>query len=102
MTEGEIWFNYRKAMAQADALDRIAGQLKHGVWGDMEQGLRDTANGWRGGNARRWQAKGQRLQDSVSATARRLQSAADEVRAAARRAREIELANLAIIQNQST
>lgn len=102
MTGGQIWFNYRLAMQQADALDRIASQLKNGVRGDLEQGMGRTASGWHGDNARRWQAKGQRLQDRVSASARHLQSAAEEVRAAARRAREIELANLAIVQNDST
>ena len=102
MTEGEIWFNYHHAIAQAEALERVADRLKSGVQVDMERGLSDTAACWHGDNARHWQMKGQRLQESVEATARRLRSAAGEIRAAARRAREIELANLAIIQNQST
>lgn len=102
MTEKEIWFNYEQAMAQANALEEIARRLESMSSHELDGGLHDAASNWTGDNARRFQSKGRRLQEQVDGTARNLRNAAEEVRSIARKNREIELANLALIMEDSS
>lgn len=100
-TEESIWFDYRQAIAQAAALEEIASSVERISNGDLENGLRAAASSWKGDNATRFQSKGVQLQGQFRETARALRSAASEVRRTAQRVRQMELTNIALIQERS-
>lgn len=100
-TEESIWFDYRQAIAQAAALEEIASSVERISNGDLEDGLRAAACSWKGDNATRFQSKGAQLQGQFRETARALRSAASEVRRTAQRVRQMELANIALIEERS-
>lgn len=97
-TEESILFDYHQALAQAAALDEIASSLERTSRGELEAGLWAAALSWQGDNASRFRNKGAMLQGQLSDTARALHTAASEVLKVAARTRQMELANLALLQ----
>lgn len=99
-TESSILFDYQQAIAQAYALEELADSVQRTSNGKIEDGLQAAACSWNGDNATRFRDKGTQLQGQLCETARALRNAADEVRKIASRVRQVEMANLALIQER--
>jgi uncharacterized protein YukE len=101
-TQATIWFNYQQAIQQAEAVARIATDLKKLSTNDLEDALDQVSASWQGENANRYHAKGSELQQQVAETARTLQSISSEIRDIAKRIYNAEMANLEIAKTRTS
>ena len=90
-----IYFNYQKALRQADRIDQAAEELSRVSGNEFQGALQDLSTGWTGESASLYFVKGDRLADDMNATAGELHQAAADLRTMARRLYEAEMAALA-------
>lgn len=100
-TQESIWFDFQQAVAQAEALEEMAGRIENTVRDELEDGLRAASGAWHGSSASRFQCKGERLGEEIRSNARALRRAAEEVRKVAEQVRRVEMANLATVEERS-
>lgn len=93
-----IEMNFRRSTAQADRLDRIAGDLRRLTNDNFESTLNDLQLKWKGDNALKYRGKAGELQESMCYTADGLNEAAAVIREIAERLYNTEMANLAIAE----
>lgn len=101
VTREVIEINFRQAMRQADKIDAIAndlGKLSEEKFGSVLQNL---AGAWKGENASLYLSKGSTLQGKMSGTVNSLHAVASDIRAAARRLYDAEMAALSIASNRT-
>lgn len=90
-TLSEIYFNYDKAIGQANRLDDIAKRLTNAADVSMEGILGDVHNAWKSDSASAYLKKGEKVEKDIRTTAKNLQSIAQTIRIIAARIRNAEL-----------
>ena len=98
LTRAAIMFNFRKALQQADELDDIANSLSRMAKSEFEGTMQNISINWKGENARKYLAKGDRLQGDMYSTANSLHSIASDIRKVARKIYNAEIKALAIAE----
>lgn len=92
MTLTEIYFNYNRAMEQANRLDDISRQLDKQSDDKMEEILNNVRSAWESDNSAQYLRKGQKVQGDIKTTADNLRRIADTIRKIAKQIRDAELA----------
>ena len=92
MTLTEIYFNYNRAMEQANRLDDISRQLDKQSDDKMEEILNNVRSAWESDNSAKYLRKGQKVQEDIKTTADNLRRIADTIRKIAKQIRDAELA----------
>lgn len=87
----EIYFNYNKAMEQANQLDDIAGRLSNAASQEVEKILNDINHAWKSDNTSAYIKKGQKVEADMKATADNIKSIAGTIRTIAKRVLDAEL-----------
>lgn len=91
MTLAEIYFNYNRAMEQANRLDDIGRQLDKQSDNKMEEILNNVRSAWESDNSAQYVKKGQKVQNDIKTTADNLHRIAETIRKIANQIREAEL-----------
>lgn len=87
----EIYFNYNKAIAQANRLDGIAKKMKNAADRDMQGILNDVSRAWKSDSAPRYVEKGETVKGNIQTSAKNLKEIASTIRTIAKRVRDAEL-----------
>lgn len=87
----EIYFNYNKAMKQADQMEDVSRQLQKAADNTMEGILNDVSTAWKSDSAPQYIKKGEKVEGDIRTTASNLKNIAQAVRTIARRIRDAEL-----------
>jgi len=87
----EIYFNYDRAIKQANELDTIARGLKRAANDTMEDILNDVHAAWKSDSMPQYIKKGQKVEGDIRTTAGNLNNIASTIRTIARRVRDAEL-----------
>lgn len=85
-----IEFDFWKAKAQAELLDRLASQLEKLANVKMQDTLSGISEGWSGESARLYLEKGRLLTENLQQTSRYLRNMAQTVRSVASAMKEAE------------
>lgn len=101
MNRRTIEVNFQAAMASANELDGIAGDLERALRNGYAESMSRLAGNWSGENAAFYQTKGGKLTEQIQDTVSRIRAAAEEVRRTARLIHNAELAALAIANARS-
>ena len=100
-TRETIEINFMQAMRQADRIEALADDLNK-VSGEKFGGsLQNLAGIWKGENASRYITKGSVLQGKMSGTAGSLRAVASDIRTAAKRLYDAEMASLSIASDRT-
>ncbi len=100
-TRESIEFDFRKALNQADEIDEIANHLRVLSTIKFNGALQNLAANWKGSNASAYLNKGEHLQNNMNHTSGVLHDIASDIRAAAKRMYQAEMAALEIAQTRS-
>jgi len=97
-----ILFNYNKALKQADQLDALARQLEGYAKNDMSEALSHVSSNWKGESASQFIAKGNKAKQDIQSSAKQLHNVATAIRKAAETVRRAEerAREIALIQQQ--
>ena len=87
----EIYFNYNKAIEQANQLDDIAKRLNNAASQDMERILNDVNSAWKSDSAPAYIKKGQKVETDMHTTAGNITNIASTIRTIAKRVFDAEL-----------
>lgn len=87
----EIYFNYNKAIAQANRLDGIASKMQNAANREMEGILNDVSRAWKSDSAPLYIKKGQKVRGDIRTSAKNLKQIANTIRTIAKRVRDAEL-----------
>ena len=87
----EIYFNYNKAIAQANQLDDIAKRLNKAANQDMEKILNAVNSAWKSDSAPAYVKKGQKVEKDMLTTEKNIRNIATTIRTIAKRVRDAEL-----------
>lgn len=87
----EIYFNYNKAIAQANRLDGIAKKMKNAANRDMQGILNDVSRAWKSDSAPQYVRKGETVKGNIQTSAKNLKEIASTIRTIAERVRDAEL-----------
>ena len=88
----EIYFNYNKAIEQANKLDDIANRLSNAASRDVEKILNDINTAWKSDSSSAYIKKGQKVETDMHTTANNIKNIAQTIRTIAKRVLEAELA----------
>lgn len=88
----EIYFNYDKAIEQANRLDSVAKRLTTAASVTMVDILSDVHKAWKSDSAPAYIKKGEKVERDMDTTAKNLRGIAQTIRAVAQRIRDAELA----------
>lgn len=100
LTRAVIKINFQRAMQQAAELDDIADDLSRMSKSDFENTMQNVSANWKGENARKYLAKGDRLQGNMNSTVNSLHNIASEIRRVAKRIHDAEMSALEIAQRR--
>lgn len=92
VTLGEIYFNYNKAIQQANRLDDVAKRLSTAASVTMVGILSDVHKAWKSDSAPAYVKKGEKVEQDMDTTAKNLREIAQTIRTIAQRIRDAELA----------
>lgn len=95
VAEKKIEVDFQKAMAQAEKLETLAERMRMLATVKFEDTCEELTVNWRGANALQYLRSGQRLVGEVVSVADGVQRLASDIRKAARRLHNAELAALA-------
>lgn len=95
-TRESIEFDFKQALSQAERIEQIADSLSKLSGNKFEGTMQNLSLNWKGDNANRYLAKGERLQGKMKVTADDLRSIASDIRRIARNIYNAEMAALAI------
>lgn len=101
MTEGQIKFNYQKAMGQASELKSIASSLSKLSSNSLNNNLSNIAKHWTGDNSNAYVKKGNTLKGKISTSASNISSAAATLEEMAGNIYRAEMAALRAAQTRS-
>lgn len=87
----EIYFNYNKAISQAEELEEISKKMKNTANNTMEDILNDVHAAWKSDSTPMYIKKGQKVGSDIRTTATNLTNIAQTIRTIARRVRDAEL-----------
>ena len=87
----EIYFNYNKAIAQANRLDGIAKKMKNAANRDMQGILNDVSRAWKSDSAPQYVRKGEKVKGNIQTSSKNLEEIASTIRTIAKRVRGAEL-----------
>ena len=87
----EIYFNYNKAIAQANRLDGIAKKMKNAANRDMQGILNDVSRAWKSDSAPQYVRKGEKVKGNIQTSSKNLEEIASTIRTSAERVRDAEL-----------
>ena len=87
----EIYFNYDKAISQANQLDNVAKKLKNAANNNMETILNDVSRAWKSDSAPQYVKKGQKVGNDMNTSAKNLNQIASTIRSIAKTVRDAEL-----------
>lgn len=87
----EIYFNYNKAIQQAEKLENVARKLSKAADGNMENILGDVNRAWKSDSSPQYIKKGQKVQGDLRTTKGNLNNIAAAIRKIAKRVLEAEL-----------
>lgn len=87
----EIYFNYNKAIAQANRLDGIAKKMKNAANRDMQGILNDVSRAWKSDSAPQYVRKGEKVKGNIQTSSKNLEEIASTIRTIAERVRDAEL-----------
>lgn len=91
MTLTEIYFNYSKAIRQAEKLEEVARKLRDQANDKMAEILKDVKAAWESDNSSAYLRKGVKVQGDIVTTARNLENIASAIRKIAIQIRNAEL-----------
>lgn len=100
-TENQIRANYNSANATADELESIASSLSRLANSDMEEAMSALGAAWQGENAERFLQKGDTVKEQILGTAKKIRTAASELRSDARTTYNMEMKNLQIAKEKA-
>ncbi len=100
-TRETIEINFMQAMRQADKIDTIANDLSRLSGEKFGGSLQNLAGAWKGDNASLYLTKGASLQGKMDGTSKSLHAVASDIRAAARRLYEAEMAAVSIASDRT-
>lgn len=100
-TENQIRANYNSANATADELESIASSLSRLANSDMEEAMSALGAAWQGENAERFLQKGDTVKEQILGTAKKIRTAASELRSDARATYNTEMKNLQIAKEKA-
>lgn len=87
----EIYFNYNKAIAQANRLDGIASKMQNAANRDMQGILNDVSRAWKSDSAPQYVRKGEKVKGNIQTSSKNLEEIASTIRTIAKRVRDAEL-----------
>lgn len=87
----EIYFNYNKAIEQANRLDDVAKRLTAAANVTMAGILSDVHKAWKSDSAPAYIKKGEKVEQDMGTTAKNLREIAQAIRIIAQRIRDAEL-----------
>lgn len=87
----EIYFNYNRAVQQADQLDNVATKLQNAANRDMEDILNNISKAWKSDSAPQYIKKGNKVEGDMLTSAHNLERIASAIRTIAERVRDSEL-----------
>lgn len=87
----EIYFNYNKAISQANQLDDIARRLNDAANQTMENILNEVQRTWKSDSTAEYLKKGNKVGGDVRTTAQNLSNIAGAIRTIAKRVMQAEL-----------
>lgn len=90
-TLNEIYFNYNKAISQAQELEGISKRLKTAANDTMEDILNDVHAAWKSDSTPLYIKKGRKVEDDIRTTATNLANISQAIRTIAQRIRDAEL-----------
>lgn len=99
-TKASIYFNFKKAMDQADQIDNVANNLSRLSRDRFSSTMQGISANWKGNNASLYLNKGEKLQHNMNGSASELHSIASDIRTVARRLYQAEMAALEIAQKR--
>lgn len=88
----EIYFNYDKAIQQANKLDEIARKLRTASNSDMDRILKNINAAWKSDSAPAYIKKGNKVGSDIVTSAKNLERIASTIRRIAQEIRDAELA----------
>lgn len=100
-TRASIEFDFKQAMAQADKLDSVAGELESLSNNKYNTTLQNISNNWTGDNSKKYLVKGNVLKDKILGSADELATIASDIREIARYVYKTEMAALEIAEQRS-
>lgn len=100
-TENQIRANYNSANATADELESIASSLSRLANSDMEEAMSALGAAWQGENAERFLQKGDTVKEQILGTAKKIRTAASELRSDAKTTYNTEMKNLQIAKEKA-
>lgn len=87
----EIYFNYNKAIEQANRLDDVAKRLTAAADVTMAGILSDVYKAWKSDSAPAYIKKGEKVEQDMGITSKNLREIAQAIRVIAQRIRDAEL-----------
>lgn len=87
----EIYFNYKKAINQANQLDEVAKKLRNASERSMENILNNVHKSWKSDNSLNYIKKGRQVEQDIASSANNLNKIAAAIRTIATRVRDAEL-----------
>lgn len=87
----EIYFNYNKAIAQAERLDDIAKRLTDAADVTLDGILGDVYQAWKSDSTQGYLKKGEKVEQDIRTTAKNLRDVAKAIRTIAERIMQAEL-----------
>ena len=87
----EIYFNYDRAIRQANDLEGVAKKLKSAANTDMDNILNDINRAWKSDSTPQYLKKGQKLESDMITSANNLLKIATAIRTIAKTVRDAEL-----------
>lgn len=91
MTLSEIYFNYSKAIRQAEQLESISRNLDRKANSDLSGILSEVRSAWKSDNSNQYISKGTKVQTDIRTTAKNLRAIAASIRKIALQIRNAEL-----------
>lgn len=87
----EIYFNYNKAVEQANQLDDIAKRLNNAASQDVEKLLNDINTAWKSDSTAAYIKKGQKVEADMRTTVNNIKNIAGTIRTIAKRIFDAEM-----------
>jgi uncharacterized protein YukE len=97
-----IEFNFAEAKVLAEALEKIAEDMKNLSSNKMAEIMSLMSSSWKGESASAYFTKVEALRSNIHANARRLENIAAGIRSAAKRIYDAEMAALQLAENRSS
>lgn len=98
-TAFEIRMDYRRALNQAEELERVARDLRRTATNDLQDCISDISHNWTGENSSAYIKKCNTLKTNIEKTARKIEKTAGTIRTVAQTTYHAEMAALNLLRS---